>query len=101
MSWESRKRGSKYYTRSRRVDGRVTRTYIGTGPAAELIASLDELKRLEKEEEELHFKEELERFEEAVVFLNGLEEAAKIMTTAHLLAAGAHRYKGTWRFKHG
>ena len=101
MGWESRKRGSKYYTRSRRVDGRVTRTYIGIGPLAELIASLDELKRLEKEEEDLRSKEELECFEEAAVFLNDLEEAAEILTTAHLLAAGAHHHKGTWRFKHG
>jgi len=31
MGWETRKRGSSYYCRSKWVDGQVVREYIGTG----------------------------------------------------------------------
>ena len=48
MAWESRQRGGKYYTRSRRIGRRVVRTYFGTGPVAELAAAQDELSRLLK-----------------------------------------------------
>jgi hypothetical protein len=41
MGWD---RG-RYYTRSRKVNGRVVREYIGTGPAAELAARMDALER--------------------------------------------------------
>jgi hypothetical protein len=41
MGWE---RG-RYYARSRRVDGRVTRVHIGRGPAAEAAAVEDRARR--------------------------------------------------------
>lgn len=41
MGWE---RG-RYYMRSRRVDGRVVRVYIGRGPAAEAAAGDDRARR--------------------------------------------------------
>ncbi len=48
MGWESRGGGGRYYTRSRRVAGRVEREYLGTGPGAELVAIQDELARRDR-----------------------------------------------------
>ena len=50
MSWEAR--GNKrYYTRSRRINGRVVREYIGAGLLAEAAATLDSAARAERQRE--------------------------------------------------
>jgi hypothetical protein len=97
MGWETRERGSSYYTRSKWKGGRVVRQYVGTGPLAELVALDDELKRLQKEEEIAYCREERERLEGDAAFLQELEEAAQMLTRAHLLAAGCHKHNGEWR----
>ena len=44
MPWESRAGTDKrYYTRSKRVDGKLVRTYFGSGPVAERAARVDEI----------------------------------------------------------
>jgi hypothetical protein len=101
MGWEKRERGGLYYTRSRRVDGRVVREYFGTGPLAEIVALEDDLERLQKEEEAAHRKEERERLEQSVLFLRELDEAAEVLTRAEMLASGCHQHKGQWRRRRG
>jgi hypothetical protein len=97
MAWETRERGTSYYTRSKWVDGQVVREYIGTGLLGEIVASDDELKRLQKEEAIAYWKEELGGLERDAAFLKELEEAAEILTRAHLIAAGCHHRKSEWR----
>jgi hypothetical protein len=101
MGWETRERGSSYYTRSKWKGGQVVRQYVGTGPLAELIALDDELKRCQKEEEATYWREERERLEQSVGFLRELEEAAEVLTQAELLACGCHQRKGQWRRRRG
>ena len=98
MGWETRKRGtSRYYTRSRWKGGRVIREYIGGGVLGRLAAQLDELERQQREEETAYWREERERFEQNAAFVRELEEAAQILSQAHLIAAGFHKRRGEWR----
>ena len=97
MGWETRKRGGPYYTRSRRVDGGVRREYVGGGILGKIAALDDQYERRKREEDAAYWKEEEERHEQDASFLWELEEAAKILARAHLVAAGCHRHKGEWR----
>src|SRR5829696_8933027 len=103
VAWETRERGGRYYTRSRRSpeDGRVIREYVGTGPFAEIIAASDhterEIAKTEREQEKVRYEQELERLEALVDPVLELDRAAEILVRAHLVAAGYHRRKGEYR----
>jgi len=49
--WERRERGGLYYTRSKKVNGKVVREYVGGGVLGELAARMDALERCQREEE--------------------------------------------------
>jgi len=97
MGWEKRERGGSYYTRSKWVNGRVAREYVGGGMVGQLAARWDELERHRKEEEAARWREERERLERSAGFLHALAAVAEVLTRAHLLAEGCHRHKGEWR----
>ena len=97
MGWETRERGSSYYTRSKWKDGRILREYIGTGPLAQLAAQWDELERLEREEKAAHEREKQEDFARSAGFLSELEATAEVLVRACLLADGFHLRQGEWR----
>jgi len=98
MGWEKRERGGLYYTRSRKINGRVVREYVGTGPLAELAAEFDALERRHREEEAEAWRSErecLEALEAPVVKLCEITEA---LARATLLATGYRRHnRGEWR----
>jgi len=97
VAWEARKRGGRYYTRSRREGSRVVREYVGTGPLAELAAEEDRIQRELEEERREREREELGRLEGLAAPVLELSEAAEILARAHLVAAGYRRRKGEYR----
>jgi hypothetical protein len=103
VAWETRERGGRYYTRSRRSpdDGRVLREYVGSGPLAELAAEADRTKRELAEAERKREKTELERLDALAAPVLEISEAAEILVRAHLIACGYHRHKGEWRRARG
>jgi hypothetical protein len=98
MAWEAR--GSRrYYTRSKRVNGRVVREYVGTGPVAELAAAADALRRADRRAAMEARRAEEDRWRAALGPLLALSRVADLMARAALLAGGYHRHARTWRKK--
>jgi hypothetical protein len=96
--WERRQRGGPYYTRSRKVAGRVVREYVGTGPLAELAAEIDAEGRLQRERQRQLWREERERIGTLENPVEDLCDASEILAQATLVAAGYRRHKrGEWR----
>ena len=102
MGWEKRDRGGLYYTRSKKINGRVVREYVGTGPLAELAALMDDEDRLRREEEARAWREEKERIRALEVPMEELCRAAEVLTQAALLTAGYRKHnRGEWRKRRG
>jgi hypothetical protein len=99
MPWREVGRG-RYYYRSRRVDGRPVKCYLGTGPAADLAAAADDLRRVERAVERDERKAEQARWESAVAPLLELCRAADLLARAALMLAGYRQHaRSTWRRK--
>jgi hypothetical protein len=101
VSWETRDRGGRYYTRSRREGGRIVREYVGRGYVAELAARLDELDRERREDERAALNHERDRLEATEAPILALHEEVERLVRGALLAAGYHRHKGQWRRRRG
>ena len=98
MGWETRERGGQYYTRSRRVGGRVVREYVGCGPLAELAASLDEAGRRERAAARERARRAEARDAPAVAALAELGRLLDGLAAAFLIGAGYRRHhRGEWR----
>ena len=98
MGWEARGNGL-YYFRYRKVDGRVTREYVGAGAVAELAAAADALRRADRRGALEARRAEQDRWREALTPLLALSRVADLMARAALLAGGYHRHARTWRKK--
>lgn len=97
MSWETRRGRGQYYTRSRRVNGRVTREYCGSGVRALLMAMEDEMRR----QELLAQKQRIASYR---LYFSRLEEQHKLLdkclgeiTSRFFLRAGYHPHGRSWR----
>lgn len=100
MAWERRKRGGRYYTRSRRKDGRIIREYIG-------YEGSDRASRAEREARQKHAAKVLaldaleraqERTQAADTALADYCADIERQYRAALTAAGYHQHKrGEWR----
>ena len=98
MAWEK----GRYYTRSRRVAGRVVREYVGTGLGAQLAAAQDEKQRQEALASRLALRREKEEVSELEASLDALDTLCAAFVTATLEAAGYHQHaRGEWRKRRG
>ena len=98
MGWETRTRGGRYCTRSRKIGGRVVREYVGCGEFGELAAKLDAQEREQRLTEREFWRKEREQLEEADRAASQFCDAVETVTRAVLYAGGYHRHKqGEWR----
>jgi hypothetical protein len=94
MGWE---RG-RYYSRSRRVNGRVVREYVGSGEVARLAARTDAADRERRRAERAALRAREAELDALDAPLKQLDELADLVARAALEAAGFHRHnRGEWR----
>lgn len=99
MGWESRGCSQhKYYTRSRKHNGRVIREYVGTGPSALIEANLDDLRRQEIVELRKLRLQELTRLTKADRIIRSLLVEMLQLELQVLRTLGFHSHRGQLRF---
>jgi hypothetical protein len=96
VAWEERG-GGRYYYRTRWVNGRPVKEYVGGGLAGRLASEADRIDRERREARALEEKREREKLEALAAPVLELFEAAEILARAHLIAAGCRRVRGEWR----
>ena len=102
MAWETRQRGGRYYTRSKKINGRVIREYVGTGLVGELAAAADARARAEREAGKAAWRAECERIESALTPVEEFYDVVEIFARGSLILAGYHRHhRGEWRHRRG
>jgi hypothetical protein len=98
MGWETRRGQGRYYTRSRKVNGRIIREYVGTGLVAELAAQQDAEARAQRLAERERLQHESVRWAAIAAALTELSRLLDGLTAAALMAAGYHQHhRGAWR----
>src|SRR5579864_1246601 len=97
MGWDK----GLYYSRSRRVNGRVVREYVGTGPAGQQAARNDALGRQARQARREHLRALQGELEALEVAIKRYCEHVEYLAAVALLLAGYHRPKrGDWRKRH-
>jgi len=86
-----------YWYRSVRDGDQVRTEYLGTGPLAEAMATLDALKREERELEWAAMRAEREAQREIDRAIDAVGAEVRVLTKTVLEAHGYHQHKGTWR----
>jgi len=98
MSWETRANGNRYYTRSRRVNGRIVREYVGGGAIGELSEQLDAMEREQRQERAEAIREAKARMDSFDELLTEFETVADNIGRGLLIAAGYHQHnRSEWR----
>ena len=99
MAWESRG-GWRYYTRSRRVDGKVVREYVGGGAEGAEAAAADVQRRAQRKAQAQALRAEALQHAEAVAPLDDLCRLTDLLMEATLLSLNYHQHaRGAWRRK--
>jgi hypothetical protein len=104
MSWETRPgSASRYYCRSRKVEGRIIRQYFGKegSPGAELAAATDALRHAEEKAERDARRACLANWRIGEEPLLDLTRLTDLLIAAALYGANYYRHGGEWRYSHG
>ena len=97
MTWQRRSNGDYYY-RSRRDGGRVTHDYFGTGPAAQVVASMDATERADRQAHADAKAAVRKPFAQADGSVRRLIAASEELVHMVLLSEGFYRHdRGPWR----
>src|SRR3954447_14772817 len=90
MGWD-RQGQRRYYSRSRKVGGRVVREYVGPGQVGEAAQLQDQARRLERQrrrEREMQQRQQLLELDRA---LDAFADRVDTLVAAALYLAGLHR----------
>jgi hypothetical protein len=88
----------KYFYRARRINGRILRQYLGSGPLAEQAAAEIEQCRAQRRADAQLAREETLRHEEASAPLAELCRLTDLLMRAALISQGYHQHcRGAWR----
>src|SRR2546422_582383 len=94
MSWETHGSQRYYYRVQRNHQGRLTKTYYGTGAAAQRAAQADEHKRIARKQARL----DKQRFQHLETQLTALTHVVHTLVSATLVGHGFHQHqRGDWR----
>ena len=97
MAWLVRN-DRRYFYRSVRVGGRVTRQYLGSGPEAEEAAAAIERRRADRAAQAELLRQEEETHAAAIAPLEELCDATDGLVRAALTNQGYHQHdRGEWR----
>ncbi len=98
MAWETRQSGGRYYTRSKRVNGRVVREYVGTGFLAELLHQADMEDRERRDAQRKSLAETMRREDGLDCKLDEFSKMADEVARGLLIVAGCYQHnRGSWR----
>ena len=102
MSWEFRGTNGPYYTRSKKVNGRVVREYVGRGRIGELSAAMDAEERHKREALVGADRRWISESDEAERSMAALCDSVDTLMRAVLCASGYRQHKhGEWRYRRG
>jgi hypothetical protein len=102
MGWETRARGGRYYTHSKRRDGRVLREYLGCSGTAHEVAAHDRRQREARAAVLAAWRGERQRLDAAEKLLVAYCAHIERVAREALTAAGFHLHaRGEWRRTRG
>ena len=98
MAWESRTGKGRYYTRSRRINGRVVREYYGMGTRAHEAAERDRIQRQNRLAARAELAQRKVLNADANRALNQVERICSLYVSIIMETAGFRLYRKTeWR----
>lgn len=99
MGWQQHG-NTFYFYLSEWKNGRSVQAYFGTGATAELAATAEALRRVQREIDARQWRQEQQRRAAAEALLFELCEQSDLLVRAALVAAGFRQHdRGAWRHK--